>query len=102
MRGQINPSTKVSEVAQKRVSCMSSHGPPRDYYGVLKEHLKTCAKGDKIEGLQLTAWKGQYLLRGRLTLIKSKLSSLLIYFISLFVIPRKVNVRLEKIQKDFF
>ena len=81
---------------------MSSHRPPRDYYGVLKEHLKTCAKGDKIEGLQLTAWKGQYLLRGRLTLIKSKLSSLLIYFISLFVIPRKVNVRLEKIQKDFF
>ncbi|RVW34126.1 hypothetical protein CK203_084378 [Vitis vinifera] len=33
---------------------------------------------------------------GRLTLIKSTLSNLPIYFMSLFVIPRKVRLRLEK------
>ena len=40
-------------------------------------------------------------LGGRLTLIKSTLSSLSIYFMSLFIIPRKVSSRLEKIQRDF-
>ena len=38
---------------------------------------------------------------GRLTLIKSTLSNLPIYFLSLFVIPRKVRLRLEKIQMEF-
>ena len=36
-----------------------------------------------------------------LTLIKSTLSSLPIYFMSLFFISRKVCTRLEKIQRDF-
>lgn len=39
--------------------------------------------------------------RGRLTLIKSTLSSIPIYFMSLFCIPRIVRLRLEKIQNDF-
>ncbi|RVW89271.1 putative ribonuclease H protein [Vitis vinifera] len=44
----------------------------------------------------------QYLSKGgRLTLIKSTLSNLPIYFMSLFVIPRKVRIRLEKIQREF-
>ena len=51
----------------------------------------------------LTIWKIQCLSKGeRLTLIKSILSSSLIYFLSLFVIPQKMNLKLEKIQKDFF
>ena len=33
--------------------------------------------------------------------IKSTPSSLPIYFMSLFIIPRKVSLRLEKIQRDF-
>ena len=39
--------------------------------------------------------------RGRLTLRKNTISSLSIYLMSLFVIPRKVCARLEKIQRDF-
>ena len=34
-------------------------------------------------------------------MIKSTLSSLPVFFMSIFVIPRKVSARLEKIQKDF-
>ncbi|RVW82606.1 putative ribonuclease H protein [Vitis vinifera] len=51
---------------------------------------------------KLATWKIQYLSKGgRLTLINSTLSNLLIYFILLFVIPRKVRLRLEKIQREF-
>ena len=38
---------------------------------------------------------------GRLTLVKSTLSSLPIYFMSLFIIPHQVSLRLEKIQRGF-
>ena len=48
MTGQINPSTKVSEVAKKKVSSMSSNGPPRNYCGALEVNLKTCAKRTKL------------------------------------------------------
>ena len=36
-----------------------------------------------------------------MTLFKSVLSSLSIYFMSLFIISRKVSLRLERIQRDF-
>ena len=48
MWSRINPSTKVSKVGQKKVSSMSSNGPPRNYYGALEVNLKTCAKGTKL------------------------------------------------------
>ena len=51
---------------------------------------------------RLSSWKRQYISKGgRLTLIRSTLSSLPIYFLSLFRMPKLVCSRLEKIQRDF-
>ena len=51
---------------------------------------------------RLSSWKRQYISKGgRLTLIRSTLSSLPIYFLSLFRMPKIVWSRLEKIQRDF-
>ena len=51
---------------------------------------------------RLASWKRQYISKGgRLTLIQSTLSSLPIYFLSLFRMPKLVCSRLEKIQRDF-
>ena len=50
----------------------------------------------------LGGWKRLYLSRGgRVTLIKSTLSSLPTYYLSLFPIPMSVAGRIEKLQKDF-
>ena len=61
---------------------------------------------DRVEErfkLKLSMWKRQYILkRRRLNLICNTLSSIPNYFMSLFNIPSKIRMRLEKIQKDFF
>jgi hypothetical protein len=50
----------------------------------------------------LAGWKRLYLSKGgRITLIKSTLSSLPTYFLSLFPIPSSIAHRIEKIQRDF-
>ena len=51
---------------------------------------------------KLSRWKRLYLSKnGRLTLLKSTLSSLPTYFLSLFTIPKAVATRLERIQRNF-
>ena len=51
---------------------------------------------------KLALWKRQYISKGgRLTLIKSTLSNLLIYTMLLYRMPTGVKLRLEKIQRDF-
>ena len=51
---------------------------------------------------KLLGWKRFYLSKGgRLTLLKSTLSSLLTYYLSLFTIPKAVATRLECIQRNF-
>ena len=56
---------------------------------------------EKIEKL-LASWQTLYLLKGgRLTLLKSTLSSLPTYFLSLFTIPASVAQRIEKLQRNF-
>ncbi|RVW57565.1 hypothetical protein CK203_113879 [Vitis vinifera] len=51
---------------------------------------------------RLAMWKRQYISKGRrITLIRSTLSNLPIYFMSIFQLHRAVRMRLEKIQRDF-
>ena len=51
---------------------------------------------------KLSGWKRLYLSKdGRLTLLKSTLSSLPTYYLSLFTIPKAVANRLERIQRNF-
>ena len=51
---------------------------------------------------KLAGWKKLYLSKGgRLILLKSTLSSLPIYFLSLFTIPTHVANKIEKLQRDF-
>ena len=49
---------------------------------------------------KLSGWKCLYK-GGRLTLLKSTLSSLPTYYLSLFTIPKAVATRLECIQRNF-
>ncbi|RVX12485.1 putative ribonuclease H protein [Vitis vinifera] len=79
---------------------------PTTYLGLpLGAPHNSCRVWDVVEERfkrKLATWKKQYLSKeGRLTLIKSALSNLPIYFMSLFVIPRKVRLRLEEIQREF-
>ena len=56
---------------------------------------------EKIER-KIAGWKKLYLLKGgRLTLLKSTLSSLPTYFLSLFTIPTHVANKIEKLQRVF-
>ena len=51
---------------------------------------------------KLSKWKRLYLFKGgRLTLLKSTLSSLPAYFLSLFTIPKAVAARMESIHRNF-
>ena len=51
---------------------------------------------------RLAGWKKMYLSKGgKVTLIKSSLSSLLTYFLSLLPLPGKVAKRMEKLHRDF-
>ena len=52
---------------------------------------------------KLTGWKRLYLSKGgRLTSLKSTLSSLLTYYLSLFTVPKAVAIKLERIQRNFW
>jgi hypothetical protein len=56
---------------------------------------------DKIE-MSLASWKRLYLSKGgRVILIKSTLSNLPMYFLSLFPIPSSVASHIEKLDRDF-
>ncbi|KAL6350404.1 hypothetical protein AAG906_004355 [Vitis piasezkii] len=51
---------------------------------------------------RLALWKRQYISKGgRLTLIRSTLSNMPIYYMSILRMPRLVRLRLEQIQRDF-
>ncbi|RVW49119.1 putative ribonuclease H protein [Vitis vinifera] len=79
---------------------------PSTYLGLpLGARFKEVATWDGVEERlrkRLSIWKRQYISKGgRMTLIRSTLSSMPIYCMSLFQMPRSVSLRLERIQRDF-
>ena len=79
---------------------------PSSYLGLpLGAQDNSVAVWDVIEERfrkRLALWKRQYISKGgRLTLLRNTLSSLPIYHMSLFRLPRRVKLRLERIQRDF-
>ena len=79
---------------------------PASYLGLwLGAYHNSIVVWDPIEERfrkRLTLWKRQFISKGgRTTLIRSTLSSLLIYFMSLFHLPRIVKIRMERIQRNF-
>ena len=94
----------ISELADSL--CCHISGLPLSYLGMpLGASYKAVAVWNPIlEKLErrLSGWQKLYLSKGgRLTLLKSTLSSLPTYFLSLFTIPISVVRRIEKLQKDF-
>ena len=79
---------------------------PTEYLGLpLGAKHKEARVWDGVEERfrkRLALWKRQYISKGgRLILIRSVLSNMPTYLLSLFRIPKKVKFRLEKIQRDF-
>ena len=80
--------------------------PPSSYLGLpLGARFKEVATWDGVEERlrkRLSLWKRQYISKGgRMALIQSTLSSMPIYCMSLFQMPRSMSSRLERIQRDF-
>ena len=100
----VRPVANVEDLATKFGCGISSL--PTSYLGLpLGASHKAIGVWDSVEERfwkRLTSWKMQYISKGgRLTLLHSTLSSFLIYYLSLFRMPQKVCVRLERIQRKF-
>ena len=106
-KSEIIPLGRVDNVESLAVELGCRVGSlPTRYLGLpLGDPHRASGVWDSIEERfrkRLSSWKRQYISKGgRLTLIRSTLSSLPIYFLSLFRMPKIVCARLEKIQRDF-
>ena len=100
----IEGSEKVEVLAAEMGCKVSSH--PSTYLDLtLSAPHKSVGVWDPIEERfrrRLAIWKREYISKGgRVTLIRSTLSSLPIYFMSLFWIPSMVCKRMEKFKEIF-
>ena len=106
-KSEIVPVGDVPHIEELKhlLGCKQS-GLPMQYLGLLlgatfKEMAIWNPVLERVEK-RLASWKRLYLSKdGKITLIKSTLSSIPTYFLSLFPIPAKVANRLEKLQRDF-
>ena len=98
--GGVNNLDELANILHCRVGSL-----PMKYLGMPLGTFKTTLIWNPIlEKMEkkLSKWKRLYLSKGgKLTLLKSTLSSLPIYFLSLFSIPKAVVARLESIQRNF-
>ena len=100
----IGPVANMEELASELGCKIGSL--PTTYLGLpLGAKHKAQSVWDSVEERfrkRLASWKLHYISKGvRATLIRSSLSSLPIYHLSLFRAPQKVCARLEKIQRQF-
>ena len=99
--GEVNNVQALVEILGCRVGAL-----PMTYLGMPlgASHKSPSIWNPILENIEskLAGWKKLYLLKGgRLTLLKSTLSSLPTYFLSLFTIPKYVANKIEKLQRDF-
>uniref|UniRef100_A0A2N9I8S1 Reverse transcriptase domain-containing protein n=1 Tax=Fagus sylvatica TaxID=28930 RepID=A0A2N9I8S1_FAGSY len=99
--GNVPNIQELAAMLECRISAL-----PMNYLGLpLGARYKSKALWDPVlekMGRKLAGWKKLYLSKGaRLTLIKSTVSSLPIYFLSLFPIPASVNRQIERLQREF-
>ena len=98
--GEVSNIHNLANILHCRVGSL-----PMTYLGMpLGTSYKTTIWNPILEGMEkkLAGWKWLYLSKGgRVTLLKSTLSSLPTYFLSLFTIPKVVAMRLERIQRNF-
>lgn len=93
------------EVLAATMSCKTA-SLPMNYLGLPlgANHKSKAIWAPILEKMEchLSEWQRLYLSKGgRATLIKSTLSSLPTYFMSLFLLPASVATHIEKIQRDF-
>ena len=106
-KSEILPVGRVEnlEVLALEVGCKVGRLPSSYLDLPLGAHHKSIIVWDGVEERfrrRFAMWKRQFISKGgRITLIRSTLSSMLIYLMSLLRIPRVVSLRLEKIQRDF-
>ena len=95
-----------AENIARRVGCLHTR-LPFTYLGFpLGDHMNRCSAWKpvvkKVEN-RLASWKAKLLSRaGRLTLIKSVLNSLPIYYMSMFKMPKAIALKIVKLQRRFF
>ncbi len=99
--GEVNNVSLLADILCSKVGAL-----PMTYLGMpLGASFKVSSVWNPIlENIErkLAGWKKLYLSKGgRLTLLKSTLSSLPTYYLSLFTIPNHVAERIEKLQRNF-
>ncbi|XP_057540763.1 uncharacterized protein LOC130818616 [Amaranthus tricolor] len=100
------PRNSMARDTSRCVGCLHSTCP-FTYLGFpLGDHMNKCSAWkpvvEKIQN-RLASWKAKILSRaGRLTLIKSVLNSLPVYYMSLFKMSKAIALKIFKLRRRFF